>query len=128
MNFTIIIVDDSATTRACIKRTLRLAELPLGDILEAANGQAALELIRAHPPDLVLADLHMPEMNGVEMTRQLLADPATREVPVVVVSAESNQAKLEALKQQGVRGYLRKPFTPEALRNLVADILGAVHA
>jgi two-component system chemotaxis response regulator CheY len=128
MACTILIVDDSATTRAMIKRIIQVAGIPTEALLEAPNGVAALQLLRRHAVDLVLADLHMPEMTGVELTHQMLADPALAPIPIVIVSADPNQEKITALQQQGVRGHLRKPFTPEALRNLVHDILGVVHA
>lgn len=128
MPYDILIVDDSATTRAMIKRTLTLAQLPIGQCLEAANGKAALDLLSARTVDLVLADLHMPEMGGVEMTARILADERTRRIPVVVVSAEPNASRLEALKRQGVRGCVRKPFTPEMIRKVVTEILEVPHA
>jgi two-component system chemotaxis response regulator CheY len=129
MTHNILIVDDSATTRAVIRRIVELSGVTsAGNVREAANGREALELLGEQPADLVLADLHMPEMSGVEMSRRMLADERLRHVPVVVVTAEPNLAKLEALKAQGIRGYLRKPFTPEAVRKLVTETLGAAHA
>jgi two-component system chemotaxis response regulator CheY len=88
----------------------------------------ALRLLAAEPVDLVLADLHMPEMDGVEMTRRILADRATQLIPVIIISAEPNARRLEQLKQEGVRGYLRKPFTPELVRNLINETLGVSNA
>jgi two-component system, chemotaxis family, chemotaxis protein CheY len=128
MPYDILIVDDSATTRAMIKRTLTLAQLPMGQCFEAPDGKAALELLAVNHVDLVLADLHMPEMGGVEMTARILADERTRRIPVVVVSAEPNARRLEELKQQGVRGCVRKPFTPEMIRKVVTEILEVPHA
>lgn len=132
MEYTILIVDDSATTRAIIKRTIKVAGLPVKP-LEASNGMDALRLLAAEHVDLVLADLHMPEMDGIEMARRVLATENTKSIPIVVVSAEPSAEKLEQLKVEGVRGYLRKPFTPESLRNVVCEMLNltlaeAVHA
>jgi two-component system chemotaxis response regulator CheY len=127
MNYTILIVDDSAITRAMIKRTLNMAGLPLAQCLEAANGKAALELLSVHKVDLVLADLHMPGMGGVELTNRILATKETELIPVVVVSAEPSAQRLDALRQQGVRACVRKPFTPEAIRNVVNEVLGVAN-
>jgi two-component system chemotaxis response regulator CheY len=125
MAYTILIVDDSATTRAFIKRTLKLTGIPTDAVLEAGDGKAALDVVaKQQKVDLILADLHMPEMNGVEMTRRLLADERTRSIPVIVVSADPNTDRLEQLTSEGVRGVLRKPFTPEGLKSAVAGILG----
>ena len=130
MAYNILIVDDSATTRAVIKRIISMAQVPTERVLEAPNGKAALEVLGANRIDLVLADLHMPEMNGVEMTRQILANEATKSIPVVVVSAEPNEQRLAELKREGIRGHIRKPFTPEVLHKLVCDVLqgGSCHA
>ena len=121
----ILIVDDSATTRAVITRAVQLSGVDTGGgIHEAANGRLALDFLAKQPVSLVLADLHMPEMTGVEMTTRMLADERLRTIPVVVVTAEPNTAKLEELKKQGVRGYIRKPFTPEGIRKMITETLG----
>ncbi len=128
MAFRILIVDDSATIRAIIKRTIQMARVPTEKVLEAPNGMEALRLLAAEKVDLVMADLHMPEMDGVEMTRRILAEESSRAIPVVVISAEPSTERLESLKREGVRGYLRKPFTPESVRNLITQTLGEFHA
>lgn len=127
MNYNILIVDDSITTRSVIKRTIKMADVP-ATLYEAADGQAGLDVLASQRIDLVLADLHMPRMGGIEMIRRLMADPATRGVPVLVVTAESNAGRLEELRCEGVRGYLRKPFTPESIRDAITNVLGAAHA
>jgi two-component system chemotaxis response regulator CheY len=128
MAFNILIVDDSAVTRAMIRRTLLMAQVPMENCFEAADGAEGLKVLSAHKVDLVLADLHMPNMGGVEMTRRILANEATRHVAVIVISAEPSAERLEALKQQGVRGCIRKPFTPEAIRDVVTQVLGVSNA
>lgn len=125
MSLNILIVDDSATTRALIKRTIKMAEFPVGTFYEAENGMKALEMLGCIKLDIVLADLNMPEMNGFEMTRQMLQNPATRHIPVVLVSAEPNAARF-AECTEGVRGCVSKPFTPEGIRRVLNDILGGV--
>ncbi|MFI5379152.1 MAG: response regulator [Tepidisphaerales bacterium] len=128
MAFRILIVDDSATTRAIIKRTIQMARVPAEKLLEASNGMDALCLLATEPVDLVLADLHMPEMDGMEMTRRILAEESTRAIPVVIISAEPSAERLELLIHEGARGYLRKPFTPESVRDLITQTLGAGNA
>ena len=129
MSYHILIVDDSATTRAIIRRSIQMAEIPVASIHEAENGLQALGIVAAQHVDVVLADLHMPEMDGVELTRRLLANPDTCRIPVVIISAEPDQAKIDALKQQGVCGYLRKPFRPEGVRDVIHHaIKGIQHA
>ena len=127
MGYNILIVDDSATTRAVIRRTLAMAGIPTDHCYEAADGEAGLVLLKSHNVDLVLADLNMPGMDGVAMAARILADPATRNIPVIVVSAEPDAQRLAALERQGVRGCIRKPFTPEAIRDVVKQVLGVAH-
>jgi two-component system chemotaxis response regulator CheY len=120
---TILIVDDSATIRALIRRAIALSGISAVNIVEASSGREGLEAAAAHSPDLVLADLQMPEMNGIEMIDRLLANPDTRSIPIVVVSAEPNRETIESLKRLGIRGHLAKPFTPESIRDLIGGVL-----
>ena len=127
MSYDILIVDDSAITRAFIKRIIKLTELPIGAVYEADDGQCGLDLLATHGVDLVLADLHMPKMGGVEMTTQILANEHTCDIPVVIISAEPDDEQIDQLKHSGIKGYLRKPFTPEALCHLLTELLGVAH-
>lgn len=124
MAYNILIVDDSSTIRAMIKRTIKLAQVPVAEFYEAPDGRVALQMMDAHKVDLVLADLNMPEMNGVEMTEQMRQDPKLASTPVIVISAEPNIHKLESLTKDNIKGYLRKPFTPEGVRDLISRTLG----
>jgi two-component system chemotaxis response regulator CheY len=111
-----------------IKRTITLAELPVANLFEAADGKAALEVMQRGQVDLVLADLNMPGMGGIEMTRIMRSSDATRSIPVIVVSADPNAHRLDDLQNQGIQGYVRKPFTPENVRYVVTQVLGGAHA
>lgn len=121
--YNILIVDDSGTTRAVIAKTLAISKLPIGQVHQAANGLEALELLKQHWIDLVLTDINMPEMNGMELVSHMVKDGLMSKVPVVVISTEGSATRIEELKQQGIRGYLRKPFTPEEIRDLLEGIL-----
>ncbi len=118
----VLVVDDSSVARAMIIKTLRMAELPLGEIREASDGREALELIEEHWIDLVLADINMPVMDGDEMVGRIRDNPAWSDLAVVVVSTDGNQPRIERLVHRGVR-FLRKPFTPETLRDVVLETL-----
>ena len=123
MSYRILIVDDSSTIRAMIKRTIKLTDVAVEQFYEAPDGRQALQVMTETPIDLVLADLNMPEMNGVEMTQEMHKDPALAGIRVVVVSAEPDVHKLEALKKDNIRGYIRKPFTPEGVRDVISGLL-----
>ena len=123
MAFNFLIVDDSATSRGIVRKTLKLTRLPLGDIWEAANGREGLEQMRANWVDLVLADLNMPDMTGQEMIEAMTKDPLLSKLQVVVVSSEGNQSVLDSLVKQGVRQVVRKPFEPALLRGVIEQAL-----
>ncbi len=118
----ILIVDDSSTVRAVIKRTLGIAGVPTDDVQQAANGQEGIEALQNNPIDIVFTDINMPVMGGVEMIERIRADDALRAVPIVVVSTEGSATRIAELQALGVQGYLRKPFTPEAIRRVVDDL------
>ena len=128
MNPTILIVDDSAVTRMLIKRAIQMADFPVAAVLEAGHGREALARLAEQPVHLVLADLHMPEMGGAELIDQMRQDPNSRDIPVVIISAEPSTARIDELCRLGARGYLRKPFTPEALRTTLLPLLEPDHA
>lgn len=126
MAFNILIVDDSATTRSMISRTLRMAEVPIRNLFEAGNGKEALQVLEDQWVDLVLADLNMPVMNGLELIDQMARDGLLQTIPVVIVSTEGSETRVEELKAKGVSDYVRKPFTPEVMRDVVNAALGAL--
>ncbi len=128
MSQRILVVDDSATTRAFCRRVLGMCGFDTAQIVEAGDGRAALDILASQSVDLVLADLHMPGMGGLEMTRHMLIQPRLCEIPVVIISADPNAARMEDLRKQGVKGYLSKPFTPEAFRAVIDEVTGAIHA
>jgi len=128
MGYNIMIVDDSVTIRAIIAKTLRLAGIPVGELTEASNGREALEVLQSKWVDLVFLDINMPVMNGVELVEHMEADGLMSTVPVIVVSTEGSQTRIEQLYSKGVRAYMRKPFTPEGLKQVVDQVLESSHA
>ena len=127
MAFTILIVDDSATMRSVIKRTVRMADMSVGVFLEACGGREALEIMQQQQVNLVLADINMPGMNGIEMIERMHTEQNTR-IPVVVISTEASSDRIKRLQEKGVVGYVHKPFTPETIRDVIFEVIGAYHA
>lgn len=123
MAFNFLVVDDSATSRGIIKKTLKLTRLPIGEVWEAANGREGLEQMRSNWVDLVLADLNMPDMTGQEMIEAMSQDPLLSKLHVVVVSSEGNQSVLDSLFKKGVQQVVRKPFEPALLRGVIEKAL-----
>lgn len=124
MALNILVVDDSLTIRAVIAKTLKLAEVPINELYEAANGKEALVILGKEWIDLIFSDINMPVMGGVEMIERIKEDNALESIPVIVVSTEGSATRVEELKSKGIRAYIRKPFTPELVRSVVNDIMG----
>ncbi len=124
MPYNILVVDDSRTTRMIIKKTLNLAGISIGKLHQAENGKEALDILDNNWIDLVLADINMPVMDGVEMVNRMSADGLMQTVPVIVVSTEGSTTRIEEMRAKGVRAYIRKPFAPENVKSIVEDILG----
>jgi two-component system chemotaxis response regulator CheY len=109
--------------RLIIKKILAQTHLLLGNILEAVNGKEGLEKMKANPLDLVLADLHMPDMTGHQMIELMHKDPTLTKLPVVVVSTEGDKTILESLTEMGIKAVIRKPFMPDQLKTTIEKIL-----
>ena len=125
MALNILVVDDSSVMRSIIIKTLRLSHLPLGQVHEAPNGQEALKVLEGNWVDLALVDINMPVMDGEEMIHRLRQNPATADLPVIIVSTEGSETRKEVLRQKGA-GFVQKPFTPETLRDEVLGTLGGL--
>ena len=123
MAYTMLLVDDSSTTRDMIARTLEMASVPIGELFQAANGEDALKVMRTNWIDLVFADINMPVMSGIEMIEHMKEDPVLSRIPVIVVSTDGSASRVEQMSAKGVKAYLRKPFTPEKLRDVVEEVL-----
>jgi len=107
-----------------IKRTLSMAGLDINEVYQAGNGIEAFAQLAQHDVGVVILDINMPVMNGVQFLTRMHDDPRLRNVPVVIASTEGSEARIEQLLQNGAKGYLRKPFYPEQLRDTLAPVLG----
>lgn len=123
MAYNILIVDDSSIVRKVLLKTLHMTQLPLGEVLEAGNGKEAIPLVESHWVDLILLDINMPEMNGVEFVHWLRDQEKFRTIPVVVISTEGGRVRKAELADRDIRAYLRKPVTPEQLIELFQEVL-----
>ncbi len=118
---TILYIEDNLSNFRLIERALALrAKIRL---LPAMLGRLGLDLAREHRPDLVLLDLHLPDMSGEELLARLRADPATRDIPVIVLSADATLGQVERLLADGARAYLTKPLDIGEFLALVDDVL-----
>jgi two-component system, chemotaxis family, chemotaxis protein CheY len=123
MAYNVLIVDDSAIVRSVVRKTLGMSGIELGEIHEAGNGRDALAALEQHWIDIVFADINMPVMNGIEMVDRMVERDLLKTSPVVIISTERSETRIEELRARGVSAYLNKPFTPECLRDVIARIL-----
>ena len=124
MSRNVMIVDDSATQRAMIRRALLMAGLEIGEMYEASTGIQALARLGEHEVAVILLDIHMPAMNGLQLLSRMRQHERLRNIPIVIASTEGSEERLEQLSALGVAGYLRKPFAPEQLRDVLKPLLG----
>ena len=128
MAYNVLIVDDSATMRALIRKILTISGFDIGGYFDGANGREALKVLEKNWVDIILSDLHMPEMDGVAFLKVLRANNLWRSIPVVLITTESRQDVLNPILKQGVQGYIKKPFQSETIRNQLVTILGEAAA
>ena len=122
MAINVLVVDDSSVMRSMIIKTMNMSGLELGEVSQAANGMEALGLLKEKWVDLVVADINMPVMNGEEMINRMMEDPEVKAIPILVVSTEASQARIESLMNKGAR-FIKKPFSPELIRNTIVKML-----
>lgn len=121
----ILIVDDSATMRAMIKRVAALAGVPVGTIFEAANGQEALGVLDRHPVQFVFTDINMPVMTGTELLRAMQDREEWRDVVRIVISTDGSDSRRMEAADLNVRMYVEKPFRPEVMRDVLSNLTPA---
>lgn len=123
MSYRVLIVDDSTVLRRMIKRALTISGLPADPLLEAGNGQEALTILRENWIDIVFADINMPVMSGAELLGAMSKDATLSNTPVVIVSSEHSEKRIEEMKALGARAFLVKPFRPETIKEIFCAVL-----
>jgi len=118
-----LIVDDSPTMRKVIRKSLAISGFEVGECWEAGDGRQALTLLQSHSVDLILVDFNMPEMNGLEMIRELKKDEKRRRIPVVMITTHSNDWVVQEGTALGIQGFIQKPFHPETIRDVLTALM-----
>jgi len=124
MPFTVLIVDDSPVMRTFIRRVMNLAGYGDAAFIEASDGRDALARLETAKPDVILTDINMPGMGGEELLQHLEKMGTLRTTPTLVISTDATRDRLTRMMHLGARGYLAKPFLPEALRSELDRVLG----
>jgi two-component system chemotaxis response regulator CheY len=118
-----LIVDDSSVMRKIVERSLRQAGIELSGVVEAANGVEALAVLGRTKVDLILSDINMPVMDGLEFVRQLQGVKEAKNIPVVMITTEGSESNVMQALSLGAKGYIRKPFTPDQVKEYVLPVL-----
>lgn len=122
MALDVLIVDDSAAIRKILHRVLVQAEVPLGNVHEASDGHEGLEKLKSEHVGLILSDINMPNMDGIEFLTKVKANPAFKSVPVLMVTTEGSQAKVMQALELGAAGYVKKPFTADQIKEKLVGL------
>jgi two-component system chemotaxis response regulator CheY len=122
MALDVLIVDDSAAIRKILQRVLNQAEVPLGRVYEAGDGVEALDALKAHSVGLILSDINMPNMDGLQLLSAVKAQPAIKDVPFMMITTEGSSTKVMEAVSLGAAGYVRKPFTAEQIKEKLAGL------
>ena len=119
----VLIVDDSAAIRKILQRVLRQTDLPLGEFMEAGDGTEAVALLQKHTFGLILSDINMPQMDGLQLLARIKEMPALKDVPVIMITTEGGQGKVMKAVHLGAAGYVRKPFTADQIKEKLVGII-----
>jgi two-component system chemotaxis response regulator CheY len=119
----VLIVDDSAAIRKILQRVLRQTDLALGEIQEAGDGTEAVDILKTRSFGLILSDINMPQMDGLQLLARIKEMENMKGVPVIMITTEGGQGRVMEAVQLGAAGYVRKPFTAEQIKEKLAGIV-----
>ena len=123
MPLDVLIVDDSAAIRKILQRVLRQAEMSIGEVFEAGDGVEALASLKEHKVGLVLSDINMPNMDGLQLLSQIRASADWKNLPVLMITTEGSQNKVLEAVNLGASGYVRKPFTADQIKEKLVGLV-----
>ena len=123
MAFNILVADDSGTMRQVIKKIVGMSGVPVGEFLEAENGKEALTVLDEAWVDVILSDINMPEMDGMQFLQEVKSHEVYKTIPVIFITTEASEARMEEARKLGVSGYVKKPFQPETIKSILVEVL-----
>lgn len=122
----VLIVDDSAAIRKILQRVLSQAAVPITQVFEAGDGQEALNILKDNKVGLILSDINMPVMDGLQFLSQVRAVEEWKSIPFMMITTEGSHARVMEAVQLGASGYVRKPFTPDQIKEKLAGLIEGV--
>ncbi len=128
MAFNIMVVDDSETMRSVIKKVVYMSGIAVGEFHEAGHGKEALEVLEKCWIDVILSDINMPVMNGIEFLQAIKKNDVLSHIPVIFITTEASQARMDEATKHGAAGYVKKPFMPETIKTVLLGVLEKAYA
>lgn len=124
MSFNVLIVDDSNSMRAVIKKIVTISGFKMDQCWEAGNGRAAMDILSKNWVDVIISDINMPEMNGLELLDQLRKNETLKEIPVIMITTEGSADRMQEAFSRGAKGFVKKPFLPEDIKKILYSVIG----
>lgn len=124
MSFNVLIVDDSGSMRAVIKKVVTISGFQMDKCLEAGNGREALEILATNWIDIIISDINMPEVNGLELLEELQKNETLKEIPVIMITTEGSAERMQEAFKRGAKGFVKKPFLPDEIKKILCDVIG----
>jgi two-component system chemotaxis response regulator CheY len=126
--YNILIVDDSSTIRKIIIRCIQHTQIAVGKLFEAGDGEQALSILEVETIHLVMTDINMPKMNGMELLSRLKSDDRWKDLPVLLITTEGRVDTVLEAANKGAAGYVKKPFTASDIQAKIEPLLNAIPA
>jgi two-component system, chemotaxis family, chemotaxis protein CheY len=124
MSFNVLIVDDSNAMRSVVRKVIQLSGFRMDHCYEAGDGKQALGVLSSEWIDVILSDIHMPEMDGFELLREIHAHDVFKNIPVIMISTEGSLERVNEAYALGAKGFIKKPFLPEELKRILHEVIG----
>lgn len=124
MSFNVLIVDDSNAMRSVIRKVIQLSGFRMDNCYEAGNGKQALGVLSSEWVDVILSDIHMPEMDGFELLKEVHQHDVFKNIPVIMISTEGSMERVNEAYALGAKGFIKKPFLPEELKRILHEVIG----
>jgi len=124
MSFNVLIVDDSNAMRAVIKKIVTISGFQMDQCLEAGNGREAMDVLSQNWIDVIISDINMPEVSGLELLDLLQKSDTLKEIPVIMITTEGSSDRMQEAYNRGAKGFIKKPFLPEDIRKVLYEVIG----
>ena len=124
MSFNVLIVDDSSAMRAVIKKIVTISGFQMDQCLQAANGREAMEVLADNWVDVIISDINMPEVNGLELLDLLKKNETLKEIPVIMITTEGSSERMQEAFNRGAKGFIKQPFLPDDIRKVLHQVIG----